>query len=86
MKIIAKVAIASLLALSAAAPALAFDPEGQTLLERNTYLYTADARPIAAHQENIQAPAHRAVDAMAQAPLATHEQVSGQYYNERNVQ
>lgn len=85
MKTITKLAVASLLALSAAAPALAVEPEGQTLLERNTYLYTPDARPIAAHQENVQVRFHQGRDAMAQAPRV-HEQVSGQYYNERNIQ
>ena len=85
MKTFTKLAVAAVLALSAAAPAFAFDPEGQTLLERNTYNYTADARLIAAHQ-NAQVGAHRGTEAMAQAPRATHEAVSGQYYNERNVQ
>jgi hypothetical protein len=84
MKTITKLAVATLLALSAAAPALAFEPEAQTLLERNTYLYTGDARPIAQHQADSQVRAHRGSDALAQAPV--HEEVSGQYYNERNIQ
>ncbi len=85
MKTIIKLATATVLALSAAAPAFAFNPEGQTLLERNTY--TADARPIVQHQESVQVRAHRGSDAMAQAPARViHEEVSGQYYNERNVQ
>lgn len=84
MKTIVKLAAATLLALSAAAPAFAFNPEGQTLIERNTYLYTADASPIGRHQENVQVRAYHGSDAMAQASI--HEEVSGQYYNERNVQ
>lgn len=49
MKLPTKLAVASLLALSAAAPALAVEPEALTSLERNTYLYTPDARPIVEH-------------------------------------
>jgi hypothetical protein len=84
MKTITKLATATVLALSAAAPAFAFEPLAQTLLERNTYLYTADARPIAQHQQDFQVRAHRGTDAMAQAPVS--EEHNGQYYNDRNVQ
>lgn len=82
MKTIGKLVTATALVLSAAAPAFAFNPEGQTLLERNLYNFTSDARPIVRDHQDVR----RAADAMAQAPRAIHEQVSGQYYNERNVQ
>jgi hypothetical protein len=52
--------------LSIAAPAFAADPESQTLQERNTYLYTSDARPIAQHQQTF--GDHRGADAFAAAP------------------
>jgi hypothetical protein len=76
MKNITKLAAGAFLALSIAAPAFAADPESQTLQERNTYLYTSDARPIARHQQtsgehrgvNAFARAHRGVDAFAAAP------------------
>jgi len=90
MKTLTKFAVATVLALSAAAPALAasnvygFQPEAQTLTERNTYLYTRDGRDIVRHQWDVT----RAGDAMAQASAGAsmHEQVSGQYFNERNAQ
>jgi hypothetical protein len=59
MKIVTKFAFAALLAISAVAPALAFEPEALTLEERNSYLYTSDALPIAKHQNNDVARAHR---------------------------
>lgn len=82
MKTIHTLVITAALALSAAAPAFAFNPEGQTLAERNLYNFTADARPIAHDRQDLR----RATDAMAQAPRAMHDVVSGQYYNERNIQ
>jgi hypothetical protein len=54
MKTLAKLTIATLLAVSAAAPALAFDPEGQILVERSMsvvgqdHAYGAYAQAIAA--------------------------------------
>ena len=88
MKTITKLAVASFLALSAAAPAFALDPTELTQIERNTYLSTPDGRPIVRHEAGTQVRAHRAGDAMAQAPafVKTHEVFSGQYFNERNVQ
>ncbi len=65
MKTVTKFAAAAVLALATAAPALAFE---QTQLERNTYLYTADARPIVAHMHQVQADVARGTDAMALAP------------------
>ena len=40
MKTLTKLTIAALLAVSAAAPALAFEPEAQLLAERNSYMST----------------------------------------------
>jgi len=57
MKTLTKFAVASILALSVAAPALA--AEENTLLERNTY--------VAQHNQ-YRAQTHRAVDAFAFAP------------------
>ncbi|HEY2755931.1 MAG TPA: hypothetical protein VGJ01_09320 [Pseudolabrys sp.] len=75
MNTVTKFAVGALLALSVAAPAFAAEPESQTLQERNTYLYTSDARPIAQHQQTFgerrhqQAfREHRGVDAFAAAP------------------
>jgi hypothetical protein len=66
MNTMSKLAVGAFLALSIAAPAFAADPEAQTLQERNTYLYTQDARPIAQHQQHRQAfGEHRGVDAFA---------------------
>ena len=70
MKLAAKLATAALLALSAAAPALATEPEAQTLAERNTYLYTADARPIGQHMQDTQQRAGTDAFAMAVSPDA----------------
>ena len=66
MKTIIKLAVATVLALSAAVPA--FAGEENTLLERNTYIFTPDARPIAHHQQNVQVRAHRGTEALAFAP------------------
>jgi hypothetical protein len=68
MKTLTKFAAGALLALSVAAPAFAADPESQTLQERNTYLYTSDARPIVQHQQDFTVRSHRGVDALAFAP------------------
>jgi hypothetical protein len=57
-----------LLALSVAAPAFAADPESQTLQERNTYLYTSDARPIAQHQRTFGSQSGAESFAAAPAP------------------
>ncbi len=73
MKTVTKLAAVVLFALSAAAPALA-NEEAQTLAERNTYLYTADARPIAAHMQDAQA--QRGTEAFAQAPQAPNAGIS----------
>ena len=61
MKTIVKVAAASLLALSAFAPALA--AEEDTLLERSGV--TVNSQPV--HHMNVRS--HRAVDAYASAPI-----------------
>jgi hypothetical protein len=66
MKTVTRFAVGALLALSVAAPAFAADPESQTLQERNTYLYTSDARPIAQHQQTF--AERRGADAFAAAP------------------
>jgi len=68
MKTITKFATAALLAMSAVAPALATEPEALQLAERNTYLYTADARPIVQRQQSVQVPTHRGIEALAFAP------------------
>jgi hypothetical protein len=70
MKLVTKLATAALLALSAAAPALATEPEALTLAERNTYLYTADARPIGQHMQNVQQAAGTEAFALAVSPNA----------------
>jgi hypothetical protein len=70
MKLAAKLATAALLALSAAAPALATEPEALTLAERNTYLYTADARPIAQPMQHQQQRAGTEAFARAVSPDA----------------
>lgn len=67
MKTITKLATAALLAMSAVAPALAIEPEALQLAERNTYLYTSDARPIAQNQ-GVQVRSNRGVEALAFAP------------------
>ena len=64
MKLATKLATAALLAMSAVAPALATEGEAITLAERNTYLYTADARPIAQHMQW-----QGGSEAFAQAPV-----------------
>jgi len=69
MKALIKFAVASVLALSAAVPA--FAGEENTLLERNTYNFTPDARPIVHHQRNAGVRAHRGTEAQAFAPAQT---------------
>ena len=64
MKTITKFAAVALLAISAASPALATEPEALTLSERNTF-----ARQVQQPQVN-HAAAHRAMDAMAFAPAS----------------
>ena len=68
MKLTTKLVAASLFALSAVVPALAVEPEAAQLEERNTFLYTADARPIALAQQKVSMGAHHAVQAFAYAP------------------
>jgi hypothetical protein len=89
MKTLTRLAVATALVLSAAVPAFAasdvygFQPEAQTLNERNTYFYTQDGRKIVRHHWDVM----RGGDAMAQAPTSViHEWVNGQYFNERNAQ
>jgi hypothetical protein len=65
MKLVTKIAAASILALSAVAPALA--AEENTLLERNSYLSTEN-RPVTHQAQPNRLSAHRAVDALAFAP------------------
>jgi hypothetical protein len=83
MKLAAKLATAALLALSAAAPALATEPEAQTLAERNTYLYSADARPIAQHMQQQQQRA--GTEAFAQAPGVSPDAGINANYGTLNV-
>lgn len=68
MKTITKFAAAAVLAISAAAPAFATDPEALQLQERNTYIYAngPTAKPV--HEQSI-ARADRASAAFAQAPV-----------------
>jgi len=67
MKLVTKLVAASILALSAVAPAIA--AEENTLLERNAYVFTLDARPIAQQQQNADVRTHRGIDALAFAPV-----------------
>lgn len=71
MKLVTKLVAASLFTLSAVAPALATDPEAAQFEERNTALYTVDARPIGLAQQNVNVRAHRANDAFAYAPTTS---------------
>lgn len=66
MKLVTKLVAASILALSAITPALA--NEENILIERNAYLFTSDARPIAQHQQVAGARKHGGVDALAFQP------------------
>ena len=74
MTILTKLAVASVLTL-AAAPAFAASaldnaaPETLTQLERNVYLFTPDARPVAHGAQHVRVRAHHAADAFAQAPV-----------------
>ena len=68
MKTLHQFAVATVLALSAAVPAFASEPEGDVLSERNTYFFTPDARPIVRHQQNVDVRAHRGIEAQAFAP------------------
>jgi hypothetical protein len=77
MKILTKLAVASVLTL-AAAPAFAASaldnaaPETLTQLERNAYLFTPDARPIAHGAQHVErhasVRAHAASEAYASSP------------------
>lgn len=67
MKTVTKLTAALALAIAASAPAFAIEGQGQE--ERNTYLYTADARPIVAHMPRAQADIARGTDAQASVPL-----------------
>jgi hypothetical protein len=90
MKTLTRLTVATALVLSAGVPAFAasdvygFQPEAQTLNERNTYFYTQDGRQIVRHHWDVM----RGGDAMAQAQAGAfiHERVNGQYFNERNAQ
>jgi hypothetical protein len=68
MKTLIKFAVAAIVALSAAVPAFASEPEGDVLSERNTYFFTPDARPIVQHQQNVDVRAHRGSEAQAFEP------------------
>jgi hypothetical protein len=74
MKTVTKFAAAFVLALSAAAPALASDFEGQTTAERNVYLYTADAR--LKQVPHVTTDVTRGTDAFAQAPALAGDQLN----------
>lgn len=65
MNLVTKLAVSSLLALSAVAPAVA--AEEDTLLERSAYLSTEN-RPVTQHVQASRVRAHRAVDAFALTP------------------
>lgn len=85
MKTITKFAAAALLAISAAAPALATEPEALQLEERNTYVYSnGPAAPVA--QYSTQARAHRALDALAHAPVGQSPDVYVKNQNAIDVQ
>jgi hypothetical protein len=78
MTILTKLAVASVLALSAA-PAFAASvvdntaPEALTQLERNAYLFTPDARPLSHGAQHVQAhhASVRGHEAYASAPAAS---------------
>jgi len=69
MKIVTKLAFASLLALTAAAPAFAQDDaEALTAAERNVYTHPNGVGPVVHHA--MSARSHRGVDAFAHAPAS----------------
>ncbi len=68
MKIVTKLAFASLLALTAAAPAFAQDDaEALTAAERNVYTHPNGVGPV---QQAKSPRMHRGVDAFAHAPAS----------------
>jgi hypothetical protein len=66
VKIVSKIIFASTLALSAVAPAFAYEGDEDTVLNRNTHI--AITRPLAQHVVGKRVSAHRAIDARAYAP------------------
>jgi hypothetical protein len=84
MKTVSKLIAVSALALAAAAPVAAvaqeiYDvPEANTLIERNTYLYTQDKRAIAGHQNAGLVRSHGGAEAFAFAPVNSRQRDFGQ--------
>jgi len=76
MTLLNKLALAALLTLAAATPALAGDAETQTQQERNMYLYTPDARlrfPDAQERQGYPYAAQtQGTEAQAYAPPRPH--------------
>ena len=70
-KVVSEFVIASVLALSAVAPALAAAEES-TLLERNAYFYTAGGDARAITQQDQRLSNYRAVNALAYAPAQVY--------------
>jgi hypothetical protein len=68
VKTISKIIFASALALSAVAPAFAYDGDEDTVLNRNTHISTT--RPLAQHGVGERVRAHRAMDANAKTPAS----------------
>ena len=66
MKTFSKIILASALALSAVAPAFAYEGDEDTVLNPNTHISTT--RPLAQHVVGERVRAHRAMDANAHAP------------------
>jgi hypothetical protein len=83
MKIVSKLIVASMFALSAAVPALAVEPEAITQEERNTFLYTTDARPIAPHWQNNAVGAQRGHQALAFAPARSAGEAPVQQHDDQ---
>jgi len=78
MKTLAKFAAITVLALAAAAPAFAIDVERQTVDERNTYLYTSDARMIDRASQDVAGFKARAQATVA-VPVQSYDPVRGEF-------
>jgi len=76
MTLLNKLALAALLTVAAATPALASDAETQTQEERNMFLYTPDARPrfpaVQEQQAYPYAAQTQGSEAQAYAPRRPH--------------
>ena len=67
MKTVSKIIFASTLALSAVAPAFAYEGDEDTVLNRNTHISTT--RPLTQQIVGKHVRAHRATDSNAYAPV-----------------